>query len=168
VKGEEIPLVSEDDGVEILGEGEETEGRKSELSYRKEDDRRRREGKLAKDSAFEALRPPALMLPEGEHGYREGMPPYVAEPREDKSQEESRPILTNEAEDLEAVLGVLGEIQRCMGVDIVPTLRSSRPVTPQSPRAYFTPEKKSSETQTQDETPATDSDKSEPRLDQGA
>jgi hypothetical protein len=115
------------------------EGKKEKKERRKEKTIGR---KLEKDSVFEALRPLTLILPEGDHGYREGMPANVAEPREETSQEEPRPVLTNEAEDLEAVPDVLGEIQRCTGVDIVPTLRSSRPVTPQSPRTYFTSEKK--------------------------
>jgi hypothetical protein len=50
-------------------------------------------GKLAKGSVFEALRPPVRILPEGDHGYGEGMPHYVAEPREEKSQEVLRPTM---------------------------------------------------------------------------
>jgi hypothetical protein len=109
--------------------------------------------KLAKDSALEASRPPTLILPEGDHGYRGGMPPYVAEPREEKSQEESGSLLRSH----EDFIMEVGRTAR----------RYSAAASPQSPRAYSIPEKKINETQNIQETPATDSEKSEPRLDEG-
>jgi hypothetical protein len=64
-----------------------------------------------------------LILPEGDHGYREGMPPYVAQPREEKSQGVLRPIV------------MLSQVS----------------------------EKRDAQTNTQ-ENPATESDRSEPRM----
>jgi hypothetical protein len=81
------------------------------------------------------------------------MPPYVAEPRE-QIQGESGSLLKG----YEDLIMEVGRTER----------RYSAEASPQSPRSYFpVAEKKSSESQTTQETPATDSDKSEPRPDQG-
>jgi hypothetical protein len=163
---------SEDDEGKTVGDGEvmaeensepiseKPGGKEGEVSLRnlREKGEERGECKTPKlgdlkDSVFEASRPPALILPEGDHGYRRGTPPYGAEPREEKSQEKSGPLLRS----YEDLIMEVGRTAR----------RYSAAASPQSPRAYFVPEKKSSETQTIQETSATDSEKSEPRTDQG-
>jgi hypothetical protein len=78
------------------------------------------------------------------------MPPDRAEPGEERSQGVSGPNVSY-YDDL--VMRVGKTIQR-----------TAAPASPQSSRTQFpVPEKRGCETQTVDETPATDSEKSEPR-----
>jgi hypothetical protein len=69
------------------------EGKEGEVSLRNLRKKEEEEGECKtqklrdlKGSVSRVPRPPVLILPEGNHGYREGMPPYVAEPREEKRQ----------------------------------------------------------------------------------
>jgi hypothetical protein len=73
-------------------------------------------------------------------------------------QMETRDVADAEAEDLRAVLDVLREIQRCTGVDIVPSLRS-RPKTPQNSSTQVST---GTQVQTIQETSAPGSDKPGP------
>jgi hypothetical protein len=103
-----------------------------------------------KSSSIGVSRPLGLILPEGDHGYREGMPPDRAEPREVSGRGGLGPIVSYE----ELIINA-AKVARAR----------SASASPQSPRTkYPVPEKQTIGTQAQtQETSATDSDKPEPR-----
>jgi hypothetical protein len=93
---------------------------KGERDEESDDDRSEEEEELfSKSSIVGVLGPPVQVLPEGDHGARGGLPPYVAEPKEEDQGEGGSGLSMG--------LEVLDEAYRCTGVDIVPILRSSRP-----------------------------------------
>jgi hypothetical protein len=105
----------------------------------------------SKESVSGVAGTPGQVLPEGDHGAREGYPAYTPEPREE-SQGGKGP--SDEQADLNAALEILDGIQEATGVNIAPFLHLSR-----SPSPLIYPRTDES-VQTLNETSALDSEKS--------
>jgi hypothetical protein len=159
--GEEGKVVAGSDDSEVYGTTTDDQRSKTFMeevpskyeSVRLEDDRGKSEEEDVRQSKpllSGAQRPPALVLPEGDHGARGGWPPYVAEPRE-----ENRGI-SGSIVSYEELITNAARVARAR----------SASASPQYPKTLFpVPTKCEVVTQTQAlENPATESDRSEPRL----